>query len=56
MIKIIIMNDVNIIVVIASIQIDRSVKKLPAKNKYNKRLKIRRLRSTMVMGMDIIDK
>ena len=56
MMKIIEMNDANIIVVIASIHIDRRVNKLPTKNKYNKRLKIRRLRSPMVIGIDIIDK
>ena len=56
MIKIIIMNDVNIIVVIASIHIDKRVKKLPTKNKYNKRLKIRILRSTIVIGIEMIDK
>ena len=50
------MNDANIIVVIASTHIDKRVKKLPTKNKYNKRLKIRKLNSTMVKGIDIIDK
>ena len=56
MIKIKITNDVNIIVVIASILIHKSIYRLPNKNKYSKRLKTRNIKSVMLKGIDIMDK